>query len=99
MTNLLTSSKTWFTISIAALLLMGGIYIYQVNDLVQNVYLRDQNHQKLAKLQKDIKRSKVMVSKNQSLTQVDKLIKEKGYEKVGQVDYVQVSDTQVASAQ
>lgn len=99
MTNLLPSSKTWFVISAVALLLMSGIYVYQVNDLVQNVYMRDQNNQQLTKLQKEIKRSKVVVSKNQSLTQVDKLIKEKGYEKVGQIDYVQVSDTQVAAAQ
>lgn len=99
MTNLLPSSKTWFVVSAVALLLMSAVYIYQVNDLVQNVYMRDQNHQQLTKLQKGIKRSKVVVSKNQSLTQVDKLIKKKGYEKVEKIDYVRVSDTQVAAAQ
>jgi len=78
---------------------MGSVYIYQVNDLAQNIYLRDQNKQKLVELQKEIKRSKVAASQNHSLTQVDNLIKKKGYEKVGRIDYIQVSQTQVAAAQ
>ena len=99
MINILFSKKSWLLLSIVSLLLMGSVYIYQVNDLAQNIYLRDQNKQKLVELQKEIKRSKVAASQNHSLTQVDNLIKKKGYEKVGRIDYIQVSQTQVAASQ
>ncbi len=99
MTSLLFSKKTWFVLSAISLLMMSAVYIYQVNDLVQNVYLRDQNQQKLVKLQEEIKRSEVAVSRSQSLTRIDKVIKDKGFETVSQVEYVQVTDTQVAAAQ
>ncbi|MEF8847418.1 MAG: hypothetical protein V5A57_03265 [Candidatus Paceibacterota bacterium] len=99
MTNVLISKKTWFAVGAITLLLMSAVYIYQVNDLVQSVYLRDENNEKLTELQERIKRSKVVISQNQSLTQVDKMIEKKGYERVSQIDYIQVSDTQVAAIQ
>lgn len=99
MINLLFSKKTWFVLSAVSLLMMSAVYIYQVNDLVQNVYLRDQNQQKLVKLQEEIKRSEVAVSRSQSLTRIDKVIRDKGFETVNQIEYVQVTDTQVAAAQ
>jgi len=97
MTNILLSKKTWLILSITTLLVMGGIYIYQVNDLVGNVYTRDQRHQKLVELQEELKRSEVAVSQNQSLTQIDKLIEKGGFKTVDRVEYIQVSDTQVAA--
>ena len=99
MTNLFSSPKTWFALSAITLLLMGGVYIYQVNDLVKSVYLRDKNQERLVSLQEEIKRSEVIVSQNKSLTQIDELVKEEGFETVNQVDYVKVSDTQVAAIQ
>lgn len=99
MTNLLFSKRTWLILSVVSLLLMGGVYIYQVNDLTRSVYLRDQNSQQLTELQQEIKRSEVAVSENHSLTQVDKLIEEKGFETVDEIAYIQVSDLQVAAIQ
>lgn len=91
--------KIWLSLMGIILLLMVGFYVYQVNDLVQNVYLRDQHKQKLAKLREKIKRSTVTVSRSQSLTQIDKAVKEKGFETVDNIEYLQVTDTQVAAAQ
>lgn len=97
--NNVFNKKIGFALVAVTLLVMGAFYIYQVNDLVGSVYERDQRQEKLTELREEIKRSEVTVSRSQSLTQIDEAIKERGFESVGEVQYVQVSDTQVAAAQ
>lgn len=96
--NKILNKRTWFVLGAVSLLLMGGFYVYQVNDLVQGVYLRDQHQEHLVNLQEEIKRSEVAVSQNQSLTRVDEMIGERGFEAVNNIEYVQVSVSQVAAA-
>lgn len=99
MVNMVFNKKIWLTVSIITLLLMSGAYIYQVNDLTRDTYLRDQYHGKLSQLQQGLKLSEITASQDNSLTQMNKLAQNKNFKEISQVEYVKAINSQMVTAE
>lgn len=98
MTNLLLSKKIWIPV-VSLLMIFGALYVFQVNDFTHDLYVRDQNRKRLAELQREIDHSTVAAFKNRSLTKVGGLVENMEFQRIGRINYVQVLEGQVVSAE
>lgn len=71
------------------------LYIFQVNSYAKETYLIEDYQERIAQLTQENKGLEVSFSKTNSLSNVEEYLKSKNFEKVSQVTYIQILETQV----
>ncbi|PIP23302.1 MAG: hypothetical protein COX90_00365 [Candidatus Nealsonbacteria bacterium CG_4_10_14_0_2_um_filter_38_17] len=90
------SLKILWAASFIVLLFLLGFYIFQVNDLTKKIYSIQNYEDKLEELSFEAKNSEISFSTVNSLATLESQIQNLNLEKVNQIKYIKVLDSQVA---
>ncbi|MDD5639520.1 MAG: hypothetical protein PHR47_01790 [Candidatus Pacebacteria bacterium] len=92
-------AKSFFLLIIVAIISLTGLYVFQISEMSRVSYLASSKEIEIDSLKKENSGLKLSISKNKNLMSVEERIKEKGYDKVGKINYMIVSGNTVATNQ
>lgn len=82
-------------------LILTGIllvfYIFQINSVIQKAYLLQGYEKKLNEISRENKKLEINFAKVNSLENIESLVKNLNYEKVGKIRYIQVLEGQIVT--
>lgn len=88
----------WKVLIITELILVVSLlifYIFQINNLTQSTYQIQQYQKKIDRLSQENESLRINSLKNNSLSTIETLTKDFGFEKVNNVQYIQILESQV----
>jgi hypothetical protein len=88
--------KLFWIASFILLLFLMGFYIFQVNDITKKIYSIQKYEDRLGDLSFETENSEINFSSINSLAILESKIQNLNLEKVNQVKYIKVLDSQVA---
>lgn len=89
------SLKIFWILSALSIILFLAFYIFQANSMVSEKYLLKDYQKKLNNLSRENEFLEINSAQVNSLGNIENLVKDFGFEKVGQVHYIQVLESQV----
>jgi hypothetical protein len=89
--------QTAIKFSLFSILVLTGFTIYQLVDMSNQKYTITQMENENVVLEEGISDLRVDLSKNSTLNDVEEKIAEQGYEKISDIEYIIVSNSQIAS--
>ncbi|MCK9393849.1 MAG: hypothetical protein WCX30_02065 [Candidatus Paceibacterota bacterium] len=92
-------TKLFFLLIIVVIVTLTGLYVFQISEMSRVSYLASNKEVEIDSLKKENSGLKLSISKNKNLVSVEERIKEKGYDKVGKINYMVVSGNTVAANQ
>ncbi|MDD4409272.1 MAG: hypothetical protein PHW52_01305 [Candidatus Pacebacteria bacterium] len=91
--------KIFFFAIITTIAILGGFYIYQISELSHTSYLASQKESEIKEIKKENSGLKLSISKNKNLAIIEEKVKEQGYNQETMINYVIVTDNNLASNQ
>jgi hypothetical protein len=88
--------KLVFASMLSLIIFMSGMYIFQLIKLNEANYLLGQKENKLTLLQEETNNLKLAVSKSSNLNRVEDAVKELGYAKIGNIEFINIPSSSVA---
>jgi len=79
------------------IIFLTGFYIFQVSSVTQASFSIANYEKQIAGLDKEFKSMQVNFSNSSSQSDIERLLADKGYEKVGKINYIQVLEGAVAA--
>lgn len=93
----LLSFKIFRTLGLISITLLSVFYIFQINAMMNEIYLTHNYQRKLKNLSQENKTLEISFSQESSLSNIEALIKNLNFEKVNQIHYIQVLESQVVT--
>lgn len=91
--------KLFFCFIVTAIIVLTGFYVFQVSEMSRISYLVSSAQGEIDSLKKENSGLKLSISQNKNLMTVEDKIKEKGYDKVGKINYMVTPGDTVATNQ
>jgi len=85
-----------FILNFILIILLGGLYIYQCQEIAQKMILIKEKSKEVERLLAEKKRLEVECSQNYSFEDLSNLISDLGFEKVKRIEYIEISKAEVA---
>jgi hypothetical protein len=90
--------KMVYAVGMAALLLMLAFYVFEINELTKGTYLIKSYNKQISQLSMQNKVLKANSASSDFLAGVQAKVRDMGFQKTADIQYVQVVETQLASA-
>lgn len=97
MTTILSISKIFWLCIFASILFLLLFYVLQVNCLTQEIYLLENNENKLVQLFSENEILEINFSRSNSLANIKNYLQDGRFEKVSQIKYIQILESVVAA--
>jgi hypothetical protein len=89
--------KIFWIVSFVLIATLLVFYIFQVNAVIKNSYLIKNHEKKLSEISLENNNLKIDFVKSNSLANIESLVQNLNFEKVGEVKYIQIIGTEVAT--
>jgi len=89
------SLKTFWVFSIILAITLLVFYISQVNLMTRETYLIQEHQKKIGELSKENEILEINLSQQNSLSNIEILVKNLNFEKIDKIHYIQVLESQV----
>ena len=89
--------KIFWILSFILIIFFSVFYIFQVNNLAKSIYQIKIYQKKLEDISQEKETLEVNIVKEDSLTNLETLIKDLGFEKAEKIRYLEVLETQIAT--
>jgi len=89
-------TKLLSTLLVSLIVLLSGIYVFQVIESGEKKYLIGSKQKELILIEKENSSLKLAVSKNTKLTDINTKVKELGYAKTGKFEFIVIPSSSVA---
>lgn len=89
--------KIFWILSFIFIIFLTSFYIFQVNNLAENIYKIKFFQKKIYELSQEEEVLKINLVKGNSLTDLEILAKDFGFEKAEKIQYIEVLETQIAT--
>jgi len=93
--SLKLSLKTFWILSIILTITLLVFYIFQINLMTKETYLIQEYQKKIGELSRENKILEINLSQQNSLSNIETLIKNLNFEKIDKIHYLQVLEGQV----
>ena len=87
--------KTFWIFSLAFIAFLLVFYVFQINSIIQSIYLLQTHQEKLQELAEESQRLELQLFELNSLENIEVLVQGLNYEKVGKIKYIQILKGQV----
>jgi len=92
-------SKLFFCLVITSIVALTGFYVFQISEMSRVSYLASSKQSEIDSLKKENSGLKLSISKSKNLISIEDRIKDKGYDKVGKINYMIAPSNTVAANQ
>ena len=89
--------KTAWALGFSLVIALIGCYVFQINEVTRASFNIANYEKQMADAEKDFKNLQINFSNLNSLSSLEALLASAGYEKVGQVHYIQMLESTVVS--
>jgi len=89
--------KIFWILSFISIISLSAFYIFQVNNLAENIYQIKIFQKKLIDLSQEEEALEINLVKGNSLTNLETLTKDFGFEKAEKIHYIEILETQIAT--
>jgi len=88
--------KIFWILSFILIIFLLSFYIFQVNNLAENIYQIRISQKKINELSKTEEILKIELAKANSLSNIEKLVENFGFEKTEKIRYLQILESELA---
>jgi len=88
--------KLLFAGMLSLIVFMSGIYVFQLIKLSEANYSLGQKERQLSSIEEENNNLKLAVSRSSNLNRVEDKVKELGYSKMGNIDFINIPSSSVA---
>ncbi|MBU4351375.1 hypothetical protein L6250_02265 [Candidatus Parcubacteria bacterium] len=92
-----TNQKFWLLTSLAFLIILASIFFWQNNQIIAKTYQLQHLQEKLTGLQEENQSLEASATKENSLSNLEELIKGLGLEKVQSISFIQAMEKSVVA--
>jgi len=94
--RLVLNYKLFWVLTLTLLFLFSAIYIFQINSLASQIYTLKNYEKKITQLSQENKILEINFSKVNSLNNLETYLSNQNFEKVSQVKYIRMRETEIA---
>ncbi len=91
------SLKSFWILGLISIMALSVFYVFQINSFTKEIYSLKGYENKLASLERENEALEINSAKTNSLANLDSLVKEQNFKKAGNVKYIRIIESSVAT--